>query len=626
MYRIRNDLAYAKATGHEQLRRKWKMLGNYGRGLSLCDDGRIRPNIIADIQPAGYHKVYKITLVNGATIRVTGNHKFPTNYGEMTVDGIVRMARLAPHKPTSLYVCGEYEQTDFTKYKWSEATNVDREKATGKSGKGANGPENRWYTNGSYTKFMEFKNSGPHCCFDCSADAMMSRIEVHHINGDRSNSEPENLMKLCASCHKKREYAAGRTKRGEKGYPAIEVSIERIEEDGECMTYDVTMGAPNHTFVVDSGIVTCNSHAVGYGLTSYHTAYAKAHFPLQFYTSYLYYAKEKQDPLLEIKELFNDAKSFDIKVLPPRFAELRPHFNTNGVVITFGLSDIKGIGEAQVLKMREAAIAAGEHLGKPCTTWSWYDFLVYFSAQIDSAAVKKMVESGAILHGDMDRQRMLAEFDAWKLLTKKEQSLIASGFAPTEKELAKIRKEQKLPDDEEVPFERRSFDNLLDAIGHLLEHPKGVATAKRRVKVDSIYKLLKNPPRSLKDSVDWVSRTEQQNLGVSLTCSRTSRGDTSLVNLTCKAYREGRGNDDYIVLGVTVEDLREVEVRTGANAGKKMAFVTVSDETGMLDDVTFFSDAWEQFSNDIFPGAPLMMQGKRDLKRGSFLVEKLWRL
>ena len=103
MYRIRNDIEYAKKHGHAVLRRKWKRLGHYGKGLSLCNDGRIRPNIIRDIQSAGIMNVYKIVLENGMTIRTTSGHKFPTPNGEKTLGQLV--------VGDSLYSCGTYEQS-----------------------------------------------------------------------------------------------------------------------------------------------------------------------------------------------------------------------------------------------------------------------------------------------------------------------------------------------------------------------------------------------------------------------------------------------------------------------------------------------------------------------------------
>lgn len=43
-------------------------------------------------------------------------------------------------------------------------------------------------------------------CMECKYDRIKSVLEIHHIDGDRSNNEPENLMILCPTCHKELHY------------------------------------------------------------------------------------------------------------------------------------------------------------------------------------------------------------------------------------------------------------------------------------------------------------------------------------------------------------------------------------------------------------------------------------
>ena len=81
LYKLVNDIEYAREYGHLILRRKLRRLGNYGGAMSMCEDGRIRHNTIVDIQPAGKRKIYKVILDNGSFIKSTDNHKFPTPNG-----------------------------------------------------------------------------------------------------------------------------------------------------------------------------------------------------------------------------------------------------------------------------------------------------------------------------------------------------------------------------------------------------------------------------------------------------------------------------------------------------------------------------------------------------------------
>ena len=59
------------------------------------------------------------------------------------------------------------------------------------------------------------------------------------------------------------------------------------------------------------------SHSVSYAYNGYQTAYAKAHFPRAFFTSYLRHADGKPKPFEEISELVNNARLMDIDVIPP---------------------------------------------------------------------------------------------------------------------------------------------------------------------------------------------------------------------------------------------------------------------------------------------------------------------
>jgi 5-methylcytosine-specific restriction endonuclease McrA len=46
-----------------------------------------------------------------------------------------------------------------------------------------------------------FQEAGHHCAF-CD-ETVVSSLEIHHIDGNPSNNDFENLILACASCHKK---------------------------------------------------------------------------------------------------------------------------------------------------------------------------------------------------------------------------------------------------------------------------------------------------------------------------------------------------------------------------------------------------------------------------------------
>lgn len=594
MYRMMNDLDYAKATNRMPLRSKMRRCG-YGYGLSIGDDGRIRQNRIVDIQPAGKQKVYNITLENGDHCEVTINHKFPTPHGDKP------LSELKPGD--ELYCQGDYEKTDSRKYNWSSFTNEDRNVKTGESGKGQYGEINRCYTNGSWSDFQKNKVLLPKECFDCKLPK--KRIEIHHINGDRTNSKLENLMPLCAGCHKKREYAAGRVKRGEKGYPTIVSKILTIELVGEAETYDVTMEAPHHNFVVMGdhncrGIVTCNSHAMCYGYAGYDSAYLKAHFPTQFFCSWLAWAKEGADPLEETNDLVMDAKQFDIPVETPDARLLRSDTWTDGVRVIFGMAEVSGIGSKQVAKLRASVTALAEQTAESFANWSWEKVLWEAIPVIQKNVAERLIIVGAFRHLGIARRRMLAELNAVQTLSKGElawcQEFVKKNGYP-------------------------GIIEVLRACAATKKQGGGCHDAKRVPIVKGVAQAIESPMSPLVDSPLWISNMEKQYLGIAISCTKIDSCDIADVNCSCRDFASGR-TDRVMALGVQIDQLREVTTKSGKSAGRQMAYLKVSDTSGPLDNICVFPDRYEQYRNVLREGNTVLLVGKRDERRkDSFIVE-----
>lgn len=623
MYRIRHDATYAKSSGHEQLRKKWKIRGNYGKGLSLGSDGRIRPNIIVDIQPAGHRIVYKLTLANNATIRVTGNHKFPTDKGEQTVDQMLdRMTESvwSCQDPIFLFVCGDYEPSDFARINRFSSVTAEEQRANveAKAVFGCFGKSNYAYTNGSFTEFVANNALIPRVCEDCKTEK--GRLELHHRDGNRADSSRGNLTRLCSSCHKKREYAVGRIKRGEKGYPSLPVRLVKIEPDGEEETFDVEMAGPNHNFVVGSGIVTCNSHSFAYGILGYITAYCKLHFPVQFFTSWIAFAHQKAESHEEVADLIMEAKLYDVPIKVPDIRVLEPHSTTDFRSVTFGLADTRGVGEGQVDKLKAAVAETEAELGKPLNDWSWFEFLTHFTPRSQPAVLDKLARVGAFSCFNKPRSLICAELEKWAALTDNEQEWIRrAATGKTERPTVPVTdllsglKALALP--RYVRPKKKSEPEPTPPFG-------GCSTEARRGKVTSLATLLEKPPSSLQDWPNWIAATEEELLGVSVSCTRVDALDTSEVNTTCKDFLAGRTG--YMVLGVEVKSVREVACKNGKSAGRKMAFLTICDSSCALGDVVVFSDAWKEFRTLLVEGNCVLLQGERNLKKNSLIVKRVF--
>ena len=327
------------------------------------------------------------------------------------------------------------------------------------------------------------------------------------------------------------------------------------------------------------------SHAVSYAICGYWSAYAKAHFPVNFYCSYLFFADGKQDTQAEIRELVRDSKISGIKVEPPSVRNMDTKFSIRDNIINFGFNDIKSVGERQVEKLTEAIRSAESELDKNIADWSWYAFLVNASHNINKKVVSALISVGAMSHFDISRNRMLYEHETWQKLTDKERAWIGE--------------------------RQEDWDNLEDALRSLSPTKKtGGETfnTTRQTIVEDLIILLENPPYSLDDSPRWISNTEKEHLGIALSYVEVDACDTSGSNSTCKEFFEGqRGN---IILAVQISSVNEYLVKRGRSKGKPMAFLTVEDNTGSLDTITVFCDEWKKYQPLLYEGNTVLIHGK----------------
>lgn len=586
MYGLTHSLEYAKDTNHVDAYKKFKNK-KYGKSWSICDDGRLRPNKIVDIRYAGEQEVYKIRLKNGATVKVTSNHKFPTK------NNIKLCSELKIGD--NLIVCGEFDKSR-KKYGWSQATieqirNTERPSTKGVEGF-QTGISNPGYVNGAYAEWEENCKKLSKYCVECGKKDC--RIEVHHIDGNRENNKIENLKPLCASCHKKIEYANGRVKRGEKGYPTLESEIVEITSIGVKPVYDVEMEGPNHTFTTEDGIVTCNSHGICYGKISYQTAYAKVHFPLEFYVANLSMANEKTKPKEEISRLVNDAKYFDIEIMPPNICDLNNEFYIKDNKIYFGLSHIKGIGEAQIKKLADQSAL----LTKPVDKHEWFELLLNLLDNLSKTVVEGFINAGALDFLGLSRTKMLYEYQLWQRLTDLEKQFIKNKPG-------------------------NSFVESLKILGYPKKDGGGCANINRVEIVKGLISVLEKPPYELKDSLDWLAWIEESLLGVSVTCHKTDAAESSRITCTVKEFQ--KGFNGYTVLGVTLKKVNPYKTKKGKQKGEYMAFITGEDGTGLLDSIVAFVDPYKEYKDLLVEGNTVAIRGSKT-KTGSLSIEKVFQI
>lgn len=344
------------------------------------------------------------------------------------------------------------------------------------------------------------------------------------------------------------------------------------------------------------------SHSISYAIDSYMNGYAKAHFPRALLCARLGRAKEKVKPPLEVRELVADTKKFNIKVNGPNFFKCKANFYVSGPDIFFGLGNVRKVGWSVVYKIKKQIIKTQEAIRKPVADWNWNDFLFHFSDLAKAKeAIENLISAGALDTTGLSRNRMLFEFSKWIALTERERNIIRDAFPTTY----------------ELPLEAR--------IQFLIEQEvKPKITDARRKILNDLVKSLNNPPQSLDDSIAWIVDSEERLLNAALTHSRLDGKDISSANCTCEDYISGM--DGNMTMAVQINRIKVNQIKNGKNTGKEMAFLSVSDDTGEIDDVTVFSDVFGECDNLLVEERTVLISGYRDSKSGrnSFIVKNIW--
>jgi len=369
--------------------------------------------------------------------------------------------------------------------------------------------------------------------------------------------------------------------------------IVKVKKVGKLPTIDIEIDNDSHVYYAN-GIATSNSHAVAYASNGFHSAFCKTHFPLQFFCSYLDGAKNKQKPLDEIRILVNDARKFNISVLPPSLRDMQPRFYIQQGSVRFGLGEIKQVGNAALNKLLETL------KGYDTAALAWYTYLTKITPHVSSAVSTALISAGALDYFNVPRQRMLFELKIWDSLTAKEQQWIVDNLTD---------------------------NNLLDALKKCAPPRKaggGCHSIKRTAVLTDLITSLENPPHSLRDTSDWIAWNEEKYLGVALTATHLDACmDASRATCTCKELAEGFTG--YILLACEIQDVVQKKVKNGPNAGKDMAIITVSDDTGTIEGLPVYSNVWEIDGPLCHNNNTVLLHCER-FKEGNLSVKKIYQI
>lgn len=331
------------------------------------------------------------------------------------------------------------------------------------------------------------------------------------------------------------------------------------------------------------------SHSISYAMNAYLSAYAKAHFPRIFFASYLRFAKDKIDPQQEIKELVRNAIEMDITICIPDFRNVNELFVLKNKNIYFGLTDIKGVGKSVYNKILSLT------KDKDITKMTWCQMIGDILFHLNSTAVKALISCGAFDYFKKNRSEMLFEYEICNSLTNKEQSIFT------------------------VYSHSMLESNVIDIIQRLYAETKLVRG--RKEAVANYIRSLQNPPYSLIDKIEWLSDSENDLLGVGITCSRLDVYDTTMTNCDCKTFKTSLLKENIIIVG-EISNINITKTKTGKNPGLEMAFLTIEDQYGTIDSIILFPEQFSKYRSYLFLNNILVFSGNRSKNRDGLIVDK----
>lgn len=328
------------------------------------------------------------------------------------------------------------------------------------------------------------------------------------------------------------------------------------------------------------------SHAVSYSLPAYWSAYIKAHKKLDFYKTWLKYSSHKLDPHAEVRNLVLSAKLDNVEILPPSCEYLTEGFFIKDDAVVFGLSHIKGVANRELEKLFSLMRTHGVRA-------SLVTYLTEILPNVNKRTCEALINCGCFHYLGVSRAALLHYYECFSDLSDKELMFFSDKV-----------------------FETPAA--ALEAAASLKKEGGACATKGRVEKLHIILERLVNPGRILHDLPGKIAASEEAAIGITLSCSYMDAClAAGIADTTCKEILRGKPGKRTIVVRIS-----EVKEHIIKSSEKKMAFLTVSDDTAEIDNVVCFADQYETYGRFLYDGAMVAIYGELGKKR-SFVIDRV---
>jgi DNA polymerase III subunit alpha len=301
------------------------------------------------------------------------------------------------------------------------------------------------------------------------------------------------------------------------------------------------------------------SHAAGYALIAYHTAWLKAHHPREYMAALISSVMNTKD---RVPFYVNACHELGIEVLPPDVNTSEIDFAVVEGQIRFGLNAVKNVGGPAA-----RAIVAERESGGPFA--SLWDFVERVDVQcVNKRALESLVKCGALDSLGASRMGMLAML---------EQAVQWGGARQADR----LAGQSSIFDLDDSPAEERPR--------HHAAIPPGEFDKNELLKLEKEVLGLYVSDHPLSAIRDQLRR----------------KTDTAMTELA--ARRDG----DVVVVGGIVSALRQ----TTTKRGEPMVFLTLDDVVGSVETVVFNS-VYASSREHLLTDRVLVVKGRVDHKEG----------
>jgi DNA polymerase-3 subunit alpha len=317
------------------------------------------------------------------------------------------------------------------------------------------------------------------------------------------------------------------------------------------------------------------SHAVGYSITTYKTAWLKTHYPVEFMAAALA-CEDKQDQIIIYLQ---ECKRMGIPILPPDVNESGLVFTPRNGIIRFGLNAIKNVGEAANLIIHERD-ARGP----------FKDFFD-FAERIDLSAVNKkklesLVSAGAFDFTHHNRATLLLAVD--QVINYKD-------------ELKRFQDKMETFEKKQIAYDQREEDIRTKKLSDKNKPLKSL-------KVPTRPELPLKPEYIIVNemSLQEILRIEKDLTGNFISghpLTNISRNNA----MTIQELRENNKRPNYATLVVIISDIQLKETKDK----KRMAFLKFEDMTGTIEGAIFPGN-YNKHSDILIKNVPLRLGAKID--------------